>query len=268
MSESKALVPVNKETWQVIQSVAPVAQASRMFGVTQEQAAIVMLKGHELGLGIASAFEYIHVIDQKPSLSPKGALALIHRSGELAGLQIEDLSDDQGNPIECRVTMKRKNGFAYTTSYTMDDAERAGVVKDKSGWAKYPANMLRWRAVGYCADIVFPDVVGGLYRPEELGADVDASGEPLEQWEVVESDATEGAKSDVAQEDDVDDAEAPESDGGEPQQATAPNETTLQTILDAGFTAEQIMVANEGRIPGTAEECEAVLAKLQEGESD
>jgi len=265
MSENRALVPVNKETWQVIQSVAPVAQASRMFKVTQEQAAIVMLKGYELGLGIASAFEYIHVIEQKPSISPKGALALIHRSGKLAGLEIDDISDNS-KPTACKVTMKRKNGFEYSVTFTMDDAERAGVVKDKSGWSKYPANMLRWRAVGYCADVVFPDVVGGLYRPEELGADVDASGEPLEEWEVIEDDTSEGAESNVAKEDAPDVEGTPESHEGAPQQAT--KETTLQTILDAGFSAEQIMVANEGRIPGTSEECAAVLAKLEEGEGE
>ena len=246
----RALVPVSAETWQVIQSVAPVAQASRMFSVTQEQAAIVMLKGHELGLGLASAFEFIHVIDAKPSISPKGALALIHRSGELAGLKIEDLADDKGNPAACHVWMKRKNGFEYTTTFTMADAERADIVKAKSGWSKYPANMLRWRAVGYCADIVFPDVVGGLYRPDELGSDTDADGEPV-QWKVIEA-----VKA------------APTVTTPAPVQATemptpAAAELTIQDILNAGYSAEQIMVANEGRIPATSEDCQRVMEKLE-----
>jgi len=185
----KSLVPVTTgDTWATIKAIAPVAQASRMFGVTIEQASIVMLKGHELGLGLAGAFEFIHVIDGKPSISPKGALALIQRSGELAGLEIHDLTDGKGTPTRCKVTMKRKNGFEYTVEYSMADAQRAGVVKDKSAWEKYPANMLRWRAVGYCADVVFPDVLGGLMRPEELGAEVNAEGAPIEavSWHVVE----------------------------------------------------------------------------------
>ena len=260
MSE-KALVPVSVETWQVIQSVAPVAQTSRMFNVTQEQAAIVMLKGHELGLGLASAFEFIHVIDAKPSISPKGALALIHRSNELAGLKIEDLADAKGTPTACRVWMKRKNGFEYTTTFTMADAERAEIVKAKGGWSKYPANMLRWRAVGYCADVVFPDVVGGLYRSEELGADVDADGEPV-QWTVVETPkaeakiATQPAKSAPKVETVI--VPTPEP---EPEQ---PKELTIQDILEAGYSAEQIMVANEGRIPATSAECQSVMEKLSD----
>ena len=182
---SSALVPVTKESWDVIQSVAPVVQASRMFGTTVEQAAVVMLKGYELGLGLASSFEYIHVIDSKPSLAPKGALALIQRSGELAGLRIEDRVDDKGAPSECSVWMKRTNNFEYTATFTMGDAERAGLVKKGGGWEKYPANMLRWRAIGYCADIVFPDVTGRMHQPEELGADVDEEGAPIEGvWNV------------------------------------------------------------------------------------
>lgn len=249
MSEQRAIVPVNVETWQVIQSIAPVAQASRMFSVTQEQAAIVMLKGYELGLGVASAFEYIHVIDGKPSISPKGALALIHRSGELAALKIED-----GDGF-CRVTMRRRNGFEYTSTFTMDDAQRADVVKPKSGWEKYPSNMLRWRAIGYCADVVFPDVIGGLYRPEELGATVDADGEPV-QFEVISSTPM----------------PAPAMNGNDPAPTQgamaegfppAQRETTLANILAAGFTAEQIMVANEGRIPATSQECADLLEKLR-----
>lgn len=183
MTEEKALVPSRVPTlttWQTIQSIAPVATASRMFGVTEQQAAMVMLKGYELGLGLTAAFEFIHVIDGKPSISPKGALALIHDSNRLAGLKIEDILDDKDKPYSCKVWMKRRNGFEYTAIYTMDDAKQAGLVKLKSGWDKYPANMLRWRAVGYCADVVFPDVIGGLLRPEEFGAAVDVSGEPIE----------------------------------------------------------------------------------------
>ena len=123
MSE-KAIVPVTKETWEVIKEIAPVAFTSRMFGVTEHQAMMVMLKGHELGLGLASAFEFVHVIDSKPSISPKGALALIHQSGELAHLEIHDLTDKNGNPTRCKVTMKRRNGFEYTVEFSMADAQR------------------------------------------------------------------------------------------------------------------------------------------------
>jgi len=292
---SKAIVPVTSDTWEMIQAIAPVAATSRMFGVTKEQAAVVMLKGHELGLGIATAFEFVHVIDSKPSISPKGALALIHQSGELAHLEIHDLTDSQGNPTRCKVTMKRKNGFEYTTEYSMADAERAGVVKDKSGWDKYPANMLRWRAVGYCADVVFPDVVGGLYRPEELGAEVDADGEPVGKWEVVEAPpqtppekggngkgdpvqpASKASEPVEAKNEEAPAAAEPEKKVSvkPPAKQEAPplEVNTVADILAAGFDVGAIQAAvtalkEDGQDvhfpPATSEECGLVMAKLQE----
>lgn len=225
--ETRALATrpdTTSQVWQTIMAIAPVAQASRMFGVTQEQAAIVMLKGHELGIGLAAAFEMIHVIDGKPSIAPKGALALIHQSNELAGMKITD------GPDYCECWMKRKNGFEFTTRFTMQDAERAGLVKDKSGWSKYPSNMLRWRAIGYCADVVFPDVIGGMIRPDDLGAEIGVEGEPI--------------KSDFP----VEKVEQPPDLAG----------------LLALFSADRVVKVYGGRLPATQEEIEKVVAVLSD----
>jgi len=189
--ETTALVPyqsLTPATWQMIMSVAEPIHKSRLFGTSSpEQAAATMLKGYEMGLSLTSSFELIHVIQGKAGLSPRGALALIQQSPLCARLEIEDQNDDKGNPWACRVTMERTNGFSYTTTVTMADAERAGLVKKGSGWENWPANMLRWRAVGFCADVVFPDVIGGMKRFDELGADLDQGGEIVHEdpWNVV-----------------------------------------------------------------------------------
>jgi len=142
-----------------------------------------MLKGYEMGLSLTSSFELIHVIQGKAGLSPRGALALIQQSPLCARLEIEDQNDDQGKPWACRVTMERINGFTYSVTVTMADAQRAKLVKPGSGWENWPANMLRWRAVGFCADVVFPDVIGGMKRTDELGADLDQGGEIVQDDE-------------------------------------------------------------------------------------
>lgn len=222
------------QVWQTIQSIAPVAQASRMFGVTIEQAAIVMLTGYELGLGLAAAFKFIHVIDGKPSLSPQGALALIQKSKELDGLKITD------GPDYCECWMKRKSGFEYIARFTMDDANRAGLVKDKSGWSKYPSNMLRWRAIGYCADIVFPDITGGLDAPEELGAAVDQSGEPIKSNFEISKPPT------VAR-----------------QQEEKDNAPDIAGLI-AMFPIERVLAANSGVLPGTQAQVETIVSRLAE----
>jgi hypothetical protein len=226
---------LTQDTWSMIERVAPVMQKSRLFGVaTTEQAMAIMLKGHELGLQLAASFEFVVVIQDKPSLIPRGALALILNSNEYAGMSIDDQRNDKGQPIACVVTMKRKNGFTYTATYTMEDAKQADLVKPGSGWAKYPANMLRWRAVGYAADVVFPDLLGGLKRSDELGADISPDGDIINAtWTVKEP------------------------------QSSQPQPSILLNELITKYGATSILAVNDGKIPQTVEEIATVTAKLE-----
>lgn len=163
--------PLTLDMWNLISALAPAAHQSRLFGVSSpEQAAMIMAKGYELGMPITAAFELIQVIQGRPTLSPRGALALVLASGLLEDMQIADV------PNACTVTMKRRGVPAYSLTWTLDDAKKAGVIKSDSAWQSYQANMLRWRAVGFVIDVLFSDVTGGLKRADEFGATVDAEG--------------------------------------------------------------------------------------------
>jgi len=232
-TEEKYLV-TTPQTVSVIQALAPIIKASYMFQVTEAQAAVVMLKGYELGLGLATAFEFIHVIDGKPSLSPKGMMAQIAKSGDVE-VKVTRLPEDKTKPLvgyEC--WMKRKSsGFEHTARFTLEDAKRAELVKPHGNWDKYPENMCMWRAIGFAADVVCPDLGGGMYRPEELGAVVDQDGEPV----TIDAVAV----------------------------TTLPNDDVTPTLqeLVARYTAEAVMAANDGRIPATSEELAAIAEKLE-----
>lgn len=246
MNENTSLVVRNTLTpqvWEMVAAIGPAMYKSRLFGVSSPEAAMaIMLKGHELGLGLTASFEFVQVVEGKPALSPRGALAIIQSSPLCAGLKIEDIRDAQGKPQACRVWMKRTNGFEYTVEWSMAEAVAAGVVKPGSGWEKYPANMLRWRAVGFCADVVFPDVIGGMKRADELGADLTASGDVIEgSWRPVDSAPVQPAQPTKAAPDPV---------------ATALNDATER------FGAEAVLTANGGAIPTTVEEIAAIVAKL------
>lgn len=236
---------LSPSVWEMITSVAPALHQSRLFGVSSaDQAKAIMLKGYELGLSLTASFEFIQVVMGKPTISPRGALALILSSPLCDGVKIEDQADAKGNPTGCRVWMKRGNGFEYTVTWTMADAEKAGVIKPDSGWSNYPANMLRWRAVGFCADVVFPDVIGGMKRADEFGADLTPDGDVIEgSWKQV-SEPT------------------PAAPTATPEPA-APAVTLDELIAQYG--AEAVLAANEGSIPGTAEDVAAVAQALAAG---
>jgi hypothetical protein len=239
-----------------IMEVAPVMHAARLFGTkTMEQAAAIMIKGHFLGFDLASSFEFIHVIEDKPSLSPRGALALIQSNPDNAGVEIKHESDANGNPVGCSVTMKRKGGTPHTARFTLEDAKRADLIRPKSGWEKYPLLMCQWRAVGYCADVVWADI--GLKRADELGADLTAGGDVIDgSWSVQGS-------------------QQPTTPTVQPQTTTQPPWQTVSqnsqtepipgmtlAELTAKYTPTQILESTNGALPGTTEEVERAYEKL------
>lgn len=230
---------ITPDAWEMIERIAPTMKESRLFGVaTTQQAAAIMLKGFELGLGMAASFEFVQVIQDKPTLNPRGALALVMQSGQCEGMKITNEADDKGNPTGCTVWMKRKNGLEHTERFTLIDANRAGLVKPDSGWTKYPSNMLRWRAVGYCIDVVFPDVTGGMKRSDEFDAAISPEGEVIATtWTVQPSQST-----------------------------TQPTQTqiTLQNLVEA-FGADKVLAAAGNKLPSTNEEVQALAAKLNGG---
>lgn len=241
--QTRALVPapqLTPQVWEMISAIGPAMHKARLFGVSNpEQAMAIMLKGYELGLSLTAAFEFVQVIQGHVGLSPRGCLALIQQSPLCTGLQIEDHTDGKGNPTSCTVTMSRGE-FTYSVTVTMDDAQRAGLIKPGSGWEKWPANMLRWRAVGFCADVVFPDIIGGMKRTDELGADVTPDGDTVTidtEWTVTTP---------------------------EPAKAQEAGFDTIEALLEM-WGPEEIMSANEGKIPATAEECKVVAERLSNG---
>jgi hypothetical protein len=231
--------------WEMINEIAPVMHASRLFGVSSSAAAAaIMLKGRDLGLSFTGSFDLIHVIDGKPGLSPRGALAILHGSPEIARIGIERLTNAKGDYEGHECTVERRNGFTYTARYTLKDAERAGLNKSGSGWAKYPENMCLWRAVGFAADVAAPDIIGGMKTADQYGAAITAEGDVITgQW----SDTEDGF-------------------GVTHTDANGPDETAAAALaaqaLVEEYSAEAVLAANGGAIPATMEEIDAVRYAL------
>ena len=145
---------------------------------TPEKALAIILKGRELGIPAWAALTTIHVIDGVPTASPQLMVALIQRSGELADMTVD------GDDESCAVTMQREGQQPHTEVFTMDDAVRQDLAQRKN-WVKMPTVMLKWRAIAACARVVFPDVILGMYTPEEIapGADVNEEGALLIETE-------------------------------------------------------------------------------------
>lgn len=141
---------------------------------TPEAAVAIILKGRELGIPPMQALSHIHVISGKPTLSAELMLAMAMKAGH--EVWVSETSDKQ-----CSIHGKRAGSDReQSLTFTMGEAQQAGVTSNPT-WKKYPAAMLRARAISAFLRMFAPDVLmGASYTPEELGANVDGDGEILD----------------------------------------------------------------------------------------
>jgi hypothetical protein len=127
-----------------------------------------------LGLHPMAAITGIHVIEGKPSASSALISALVRRAGHKLRVR--------GNDQEAVAQIVRADDPDYTfeVRWTMARAEQAGLAR-KQVWKNYPAAMLKARAITEVARDACEEALSGMhYTPEELGANVDAEGVPVE----------------------------------------------------------------------------------------
>lgn len=123
---------------------------------------IAMQWGAELGLKPLQAMQNLAIINGRPSLWGDAVIALV-RASPLCEFVLES---DDGNTATCRV--KRRGEPEQSRTFSMADAEKAGL-KGKSGpWTQYPQRMRQMRARAFALRDVFPDVLRGLPVAEEL----------------------------------------------------------------------------------------------------
>lgn len=131
-----------------------------------EKVFVALQWGHELGLTPMVAVNNIAVINGKPTLSADIMSAVVKRSPEYGGIRWIEMSDKKA---ECEITRILPNGEkeTITSSFTIEDAQKAGLA-GREVWVKYPKRMLKHRCLSYGLKDMFPDMLAGLYDPEEM----------------------------------------------------------------------------------------------------
>jgi len=122
--------------------------------------------GMELGLAPLQALQNIAVINGKPSVYGDAAMALVQASPLCEG--VEEFIEGEGttNPIAVCVAY-RKGRKPVRSTFSVEDAKRAGLWGKQGPWQAYPKRMLAMRARGFALRDAFPDVLKGLITAEE-----------------------------------------------------------------------------------------------------
>lgn len=142
-----------------------------------QDALIVLMAGRELGFAPMQSLRMLSVIKGKVTLSADATVALVRRSGECVEWRCVETTRERAT-----YTTRRKGDTEPTVlTWTIEQAQRAGLVGGQ-GWRSYPEAMLRARCASALARIVYPDLVAGIYDPDELATPLDA---PRPQVETV-----------------------------------------------------------------------------------
>jgi hypothetical protein len=145
--------------------------------------------GRTLGISPVAAITGIHVIEGKPSASSGLIGALVRQAGHKLRVKSDGMTW-----ATAQIVRADDPDFTYECTWNLQRAEQAGLLQIKDGkpfardrngkpatWEKYTAAMLKARAITEVARDACEDVLFGLhYTPEELGAQVNADGEPVD----------------------------------------------------------------------------------------
>lgn len=123
---------------------------------------IAMQWGSELGLKPLQSLQNLAVINGRPALWGDAVIALVMASPVCEYVT----EDDDGHTATCRV--KRKGAPEQTRTFSMDDAQKAGLAGKQGPWSQYPKRMRQMRARAFALRDVFPDVLRGMPVAEEL----------------------------------------------------------------------------------------------------
>ena len=121
------------------------------------------LLGRSFGWDAMTSMRMFTVIQGVASIKPEAQLALIRQAGH----NVEFVIHDDGKGVTATGT-RADNGDIGSASFTLADAERAGLLRNGT-WKSYPLDMCTWRAATRLARQLFSDVVlGAGYTPEEI----------------------------------------------------------------------------------------------------
>jgi hypothetical protein len=139
--------------------------------LTSEQAFAKILIGRDLGLSAARSLMALHIVKGNIQVAGKQLLAwvraseqydyeVVERSPVRGAIQFFERSKRTGEwqKVGPRETPESEAG---PITFTIEEAQAAGIVRLGSAWQKWPANMILWRCASIGVNLLCPDLTGG-----------------------------------------------------------------------------------------------------------
>ena len=157
---------IDESTYRTLDAIASRLFKAGVFPRTVQNADVafaVILAGHELGFAPMAAVRGITLVNGKVSLGADATVAVCTRHRDVCGyFSCVESTDERAEYVTHRVGAPAP----VTLSYTIAQAKRAGLTSNTT-WRTHTEAMLRARCAAALARSVYPDLVAGVYDPDE-----------------------------------------------------------------------------------------------------
>lgn len=154
--QSTSLIPFDQ-----LKAMAQTLGDRKLFGKTAEELLPLMLIAQAEGLHPAIAAQEYDIIQGKPAINSRAALARFQKSGGKIGWIVR-------NDKEASAIFEHPSCIGQVTiTWTLERATKAGLTS-KDNWRKYPAQMLSSRVVAEGVRACYPACLSGMYTVEEV----------------------------------------------------------------------------------------------------
>lgn len=170
MDSTTAITRVEKalpiQTMSELATIGELLAQSGMFGVNNAAAGFVVAATcHQQGISLMEFQRTYHVIDNKPSMRADAMLAEFRKRGG----RVKILE----NSVTRAAAEFEFEGQKLPFAFTMEDATRTGDCLGKDGklkhnWQRRSDDMLWARMVSRAIRRLCPEIVSGIYTPEEM----------------------------------------------------------------------------------------------------
>ena len=145
-----------------LSQLATAASKSRLFGeATPDQLFMILMTGKEMQLTPTVALRNIGVFKNKTVISSQLQMAKVKEAGYLVEIT-------ENTAERATVSVQKKGEKAYVKTFTLADAQLAGLLTRNDLYKTNPATMLLNRAIGLACRYGAPEVLNGLHNADEL----------------------------------------------------------------------------------------------------
>lgn len=152
---------------------ASIARSGLTHHKTEAHVITIAIAAYEMNLGVMEALRGMYLVGGKIAMETWLMDSIATRLGVSKTVHEAGLT-------RCRLTLHHRDRPDITVEYTLEDAKRAGIIRDfdpetgevqpqprRDNWAKHTEEMVFWRCLSKGLRRIAPDLFGGVYTTDE-----------------------------------------------------------------------------------------------------